>query len=254
MENKIPKIIHWCWLSNDPLPERLKACINSWYKVMPDYKIICWDKTKFDINSVPFVKEAYENKKYAFAADYIRLYALYNIGGIYFDSDVYAYKRLDEFLDHSFFSSIEQFKYLMTDFSKYVDKNGNRINFDQSVPGMGIQAAMIGATKGHPLIKDCLEYLSQQKFIQPDGSTWASKMVAPALLATFAEKYGFKYINKYQNLNEDIVIYPAHELFGGFNGDVNYKTVAEHKCAGSWHDKVSLWERIILRIKQIVSQ
>ena len=75
--------------------------------MIPDYEIVCWDKERFDIESVPFVKHAYACRKYAFAADYIRLYALYTEGGIYLDSDVMAFKRFDRFLHHTAFSSIE---------------------------------------------------------------------------------------------------------------------------------------------------
>ena len=82
----IPKIIHYCWLSNDPFPEKIQMCIDSWKKVMPDYELKLWDTHNFDIeNSTPYVKEAFANRKWAFVADYIRLYALYTEGGIYLD-------------------------------------------------------------------------------------------------------------------------------------------------------------------------
>ena len=66
-----------------------------------------WDETNFDINSNIYVKEAYENKKYAFVTDYVRLYALYNEGGIYMDTDVQVIKKLDEFLENKSFSGFE---------------------------------------------------------------------------------------------------------------------------------------------------
>ena len=72
----IPKKIHWCWLSGDPLPVKIQDCINSWKRVMPDYEIVLWDKQRFDIHSVKFVADACNARKWAFAADYIRLYAL----------------------------------------------------------------------------------------------------------------------------------------------------------------------------------
>ena len=36
----IPKIIHYCWLSNDPIPDDLKTCMDSWKKYLPDYEFI----------------------------------------------------------------------------------------------------------------------------------------------------------------------------------------------------------------------
>ena len=89
MLNKIPKIIHYCWLSGEDKPPFIQKCISSWKKVMPDYEIWCWDTKRFDIHSVKFVEEAYNVKKWAFAADYIRLYALYNYGGIYLENGTY---------------------------------------------------------------------------------------------------------------------------------------------------------------------
>ena len=78
MNNEIiPRKIHWCWLSADPLPKLVKDCISSWRKVMPDYEIIMWDTNRFDIHSVKFVEQAYKARKWAFAADYIRLCIIY---------------------------------------------------------------------------------------------------------------------------------------------------------------------------------
>jgi mannosyltransferase OCH1-like enzyme len=84
----IPKKIHYCWLSGDEIPAETVKCINTWKKIMPEYELVLWDKNKFDIKSVPFVEEACKVKKWAFAADFIRLYAIYNEGGIYMDTDV----------------------------------------------------------------------------------------------------------------------------------------------------------------------
>ena len=75
---------------------------------MPDYELKLWDTHNFDIeNSTPYVKEAFANRKWAFVADYIRLYALYTEGGIYLDSDVKVLKSFDGFLHHKFFTSME---------------------------------------------------------------------------------------------------------------------------------------------------
>ena len=94
----IPKIIHFCWLSDDPYPQEIQRCLDSWKKILPDYESWKWDRKRFDINAIPWTKEAFEAKKYAFAADYIRLYALYNYGGIYMDMDVEVLKTFNPFL------------------------------------------------------------------------------------------------------------------------------------------------------------
>lgn len=93
----IPKVIHWCWLSGEQLPEKIQNCVDSWKKILPDYKIKCWTTKNFDINSVQYVKEAFDQRKWAFCADYIRAYALYTEGGIYLDSDVEVLKSFNDF-------------------------------------------------------------------------------------------------------------------------------------------------------------
>lgn len=103
----IPKIIHFCWLSGDEYPPLIKHCIDTWSKVLPDYEIILWDANRFDIDSVPWVKTAFATKKYAFAADYIRFYALYNYGGIYLDSDVEVLKSFNSLLNAESFMGFE---------------------------------------------------------------------------------------------------------------------------------------------------
>lgn len=98
----IPKTIHYCWFSNTFSEEALR-CIDSWKKQMPEYTFKHWNKDTFDTESVPYVREALEAGKYAFAADYIRLYALATEGGIYFDCDIEVFKPFDNLLhNHAF--------------------------------------------------------------------------------------------------------------------------------------------------------
>ena len=84
----IPKIIHYCWFGESEKSALHIKCIESWKKYLPDYEIKEWNESNFDVNTVAYVKQAYDAKKYAFVSDYARLYALYNFGGIYFDLDV----------------------------------------------------------------------------------------------------------------------------------------------------------------------
>ncbi len=102
MEQKIPKIIHYCWFGGNPLPDIVQKCIESWKKFCPDYEIIKWDETNFDVNCSDYAKEAYEAKKWAFVSDYCRFYVLNKQGGIYLDTDVELIKPIDNLLDCSF--------------------------------------------------------------------------------------------------------------------------------------------------------
>ena len=108
----IPKIIHYCWFGRGPMPPMALKCIESWHRFMPDYEYKLWNEDNFDVNSVPYVKEAYEARKFAFVTDYVRLYALYTEGGIYMDTDVEVLKPYDDLLGLSGFTGYEGSKYL----------------------------------------------------------------------------------------------------------------------------------------------
>ena len=140
----IPKIIHYCWLSNDPIPNSLQEYMKSWEKFLPNYEFMLWNFDRFDKNSSVWVQEAFKKKKYAFAADYIRLYAVYNYGGFYLDMDVEILKPFDDFLNLK---------------SAVCWQNGQD----------GFEAACFGAEKGSPWIKACLDYYKNRHFILPDG-------------------------------------------------------------------------------------
>ena len=96
----IPKIIHYCWFGGKELSEDARKYIESWRKFCPEYTIMEWNETNFDVGIVPYVKEAYDHKKWAFVSDYVRLYALRNFGGIYLDTDVEIVKSLDGCLEN----------------------------------------------------------------------------------------------------------------------------------------------------------
>lgn len=145
-KTQIPKIIHYCWLSNDQIPDDLKKCMDSWREKLPDYKFILWNFDKFDKSSSLWVQQAFDNKKYAFAADYIRLFAVYNYGGIYMDMDMEVIKPFDDLLRQRIMIAYEG------------EKNS------------GIEAGCFGAEKQNPFIADCLSYYKDRKFVKDDGS------------------------------------------------------------------------------------
>lgn len=143
----IPKIIHYCWLGEDPYPEKIQRCIDSWSKHLPDYEFVLWNKQRFDIHSVKWVEQAYNAKKYAFAADYIRAYALANYGGIYLDSDVEVLKSFDNLLELPYFMGTERYALSGT-----------------------IEAAVVGAEPHHPFYEKLLAHYDGREFIKADGS------------------------------------------------------------------------------------
>lgn len=199
----IPKIIHYCWLSNDPIPENLKSCISTWEDKLSDYKFIKWDFNRFEKESSRWVSEAFDNKKYAFACDYIRLYAVYHYGGIYLDMDVEVIKSFDSLLDKEYMFAFE------------------------GKAGKGIEAGCFGAEKGNLFIENCLRYYTNRGFVKEDGSF--DTIPLPQIMQKIMDDKKIKY-----------EIY-SHDFFTAksFNTGVVTKTddtFAVHHFAGSWKD------------------
>ncbi|MBO5889666.1 MAG: glycosyl transferase [Clostridia bacterium] len=96
------KKIHYVWIGNNPKPEKVEKCIASWREKCPNYEIIEWNESNYDINKCKYAKLAYQDKKYAFASDFMRFDILYNYGGIYLDTDVELLKDVTPLLNSNF--------------------------------------------------------------------------------------------------------------------------------------------------------
>ncbi len=107
----IPKTIHYCWFGRGEMPELEKECIASWRHHMPDWDYKLWNEDKFDVNQIPYTREAYAAKKYAFVSDYVRLWALFNEGGLYLDVDFMVYMSFDDLLHWKAFAGFEGSKH-----------------------------------------------------------------------------------------------------------------------------------------------
>lgn len=101
------KYIHYCWFGDKPLPKLAKKCIKSWQKYLPDYKIMKWSEENVNLDECPFIRGAYDKKKWAFVADYVRAKVMYEYGGIYFDTDMLVVKNIDFLLENESFIGVE---------------------------------------------------------------------------------------------------------------------------------------------------
>ena len=110
----IPKKIHYCWFGGGEKPRLARKCIASWRRFLPDYEIIEWNESNFDIHGSAYAKMCYEQKKYAFLTDYLRLAVVEEQGGIYFDTDVEVLRSFDELLKHPAFFGFENNEYVAT--------------------------------------------------------------------------------------------------------------------------------------------
>lgn len=198
----IPKIIHYIWVGGKEKPADIKRCMDTWKKHLEGYKVIEWNESNFDIEQHPFVKAAYEAKKWAYVSDYIRAYAIYNYGGIYLDTDILLLDNFDDFLNHRAFVGFENPNYPFT--------------------------AAFGTEKGHPLVKDMLDYYDELDTYHFDFKNNNTISVSDILI----NKYGCKVGNMYQILKEGIAVYPDTILC-----NPSEKSVSIHVFTGTWLDE-----------------
>ena len=135
----IPKKLHYCWFSGEPFPEDIKRCIDSWKKFLPDFEWVKWDAEMALATNIPWVQQAIEQKRWAFAADAVRLYALYTEGGIYLDTDVEVLQSFDELLKQPYLFGYE---------------NGSK----------RIEAATMGCEAGFAPVKAALDFYQKKDF------------------------------------------------------------------------------------------
>ncbi len=224
----IPRIIHYCWLSNDPQPEVIRRCIASWRKYMPDYEIRLWNMESLDYNAVAFTRDALANKKWAFVSDYVRLHALYHEGGIYLDSDVRAFGRIDKLLDNDFFSGLEM--------------------RDKEHTDIFMEAAIMGATPGHPFVGKALDLYQNRRFIDKDGNLDLTPI--PTILSGILEQeYQWKREDKTQHLADGITIYDT-DVIANTNCQRKRSVKLYHFNSRSWQPQ-TFREKTIRALKRL---
>ena len=176
----IPKIIHYCWFGNNPKSELFKKCIESWKNILPDYEIIEWNESNFDVNCCNYVREAYEAKKWAFVSDYARFYAVHEMGGIYLDTDIEVLKSFDDLLDCGAFFGFG--------------------NIDLTVP-------IFGAEQKHKCIKDVMDEYNTKRFKIGDNK-YDMSAIELTVGKVLTNKYELVMNGIYQKLPFDIILYP----------------------------------------------
>lgn len=178
----IPKKIHYCWFGGGELPEKDKKNIEGWKKLCPDYEIICWNESNYDINKNDYMKEAYSLKKWGFVPDYARTDIIYTHGGFYFDTDVELLKPLDQFLNEKCVMGFEK---------------KDSINH-----GHGF-----AAEKGNEIIKELLDFYESIHFINEDNSI--NLTASPKYITNLLLRHNLKLNNKEQILDNVVHIYPT---------------------------------------------
>ena len=224
----IPKIIHYCWFGNTPKPESVQKCINSWKKHCPDYEIREWTEKDFDVSQNLYCQQAYKAQAWGFVPDYIRLWIIYNYGGIYLDTDVQVLKSFDSLLNHRAFVGFEK-------------DTGNYVNLGQG----------FGAEIGNQFIADNMHLYDDLVFTLPDGTH--NKVPSPVYTTRVLEQHGLiREGNQLQSLTY-VTIYPADyfcpKSFQTGVVERTRNTYSIHQFDASWytddmqHQKEKRWKQ-----------
>ena len=230
----IPKVIHYCWFGRNPLPKSAQKCIASWRKYMPDYEIKEWNEDNFDVNIIPYTRDAYQAKKYAFVSDYARFWILYHYGGVYFDTDVEVIKQIDDIIERGAFMGWET-------------QGGTGV---WSVnPGLGLSAP-----SGHPLYKEILKSYNTLRFYETDGSLCKYTMIP---LVTDLLTYHGLIVNGTKQEVAGTTIYPS-DYFCPMNNITGELIITEnsysiHWYSMSWMDRKTQWKhKMALTLRRVL--
>lgn len=225
----IPTTIHYCWFSDEPFPIIVQSCINSWHKYMPDWKFIRWDLSRIQEIDCVWLHECIQEKKWAFAADYVRTYALFTEGGVYLDTDVVVYQSFRPLLRNKMFIGRE--------------------GVIQTKCYEGVQSYLtshcFGAESGHPFLKLILDYYQHRHFLTGSPQQFPEDMqfdmtVMPYIQSRLAEPFGWNpniTAVDTQYLSNGVVVYP--ERFFGLksNKHLTKDTFAHHLALSAWRSK-----------------
>ena len=222
------KILHYVWLGHGPKGEKFEQCLNSWKKFCPDYEIKEWNEDNFDFSDCEFAVQAYDAKKYAFVSDYIRIRVLQQYGGIYLDTDVEIVKNIDEITEHNTVIGFENGGYLESNF--------------------------IASEKNQLWQQKMIDFYHSNNFL--NGKKQNSLPNTLLLTTVFKKHYGLKLKNKYQNLKDDVIVYPSsyfspkdlhtHKI------NLTENTYSIHHFDATWTDKkFSAQQKFLKFIKKI---
>lgn len=212
----IPKRIHYCWFGRGEKPKLAQRCIASWKKFCPDYEIIEWNENNFDVNINGYTRMCYEQKKYAFLSDYVRLIVISEHGGIYFDTDVELLRPLDQLLNHHAYLGFEDSTHINT--------------------GIGF-----GAEANNPAINAMLEEYSP--LLKGNNGI----IGCPILNTNAMKKLGLCLDGQKQDLGV-VVIYPT-EYFNPYDDPTGRLNKTENTISIHWYSKSWMSKGTILRSK-----
>jgi len=222
----IPHKIHYCWFGGKPLPKSAVKCITSWEKYFPGWEIVRWDESNFDIDAIPYTREAAGKGKWAFVSDYARFWILYHHGGVYFDTDVEIIRPMDDIIARGAF-----------------------MGFEKSHSVIGVASGLgIGAQAKMPIYQSILEHYSTLHFIDGTGNIIPDTVVKH--VTDVLSSAGLYLDDREQRIN-DITIYP-NDFFNPLDDATGRLTITPntrsiHHYAKTWCDNYGPLRTFIMR-------
>jgi glycosyltransferase involved in cell wall biosynthesis len=228
--SKIPKIIHYCWFGESPLPDDAQQYIDIWRKMCPDYEFMKWDESNFDIDNYKYARQAYAEKKWAFVSDVCRLEKIYEYGGVYLDVKTEILRSLDDLLDHEMVVGFEQDNLIM--------------------------GAFFMAKKEHPFIKSILNDFYKNETLLDDRGDMNDRTINSRIQEQMKKK-GLKSDNTYQELDQ-ITVYPKEYFCPTYWNSPRKDAITDHTYilhhfSGSWHNDRDRRRLELLRQELLVS-
>lgn len=231
----IPRIIHYCWFGGNPIPAEYRRYMESWKTYLPDCEIKEWNEQNYDVDCIPFSKEAYGAKKFAYVSDFARLKILYENGGIYFDTDVELIREIDDILSAGPFMAFEKCSI------------GTREQKMCVNVGLGF-----ACEKGNPVIKEIMDYYEHNHYILPDGTL--KQVTIVAITTEVLKKHGLRPSEKPLKIDGGFTIYPweyfcpMEYLSSKTEVTENTRTIHHYSATWmSWSDKLKMKKGYISR-------
>ena len=222
----IPKIIHYIWLGSSEYPAIVQQCIASWKRYLPDYELRLWtDDTLREMKSA-WLDECVASGKWAFAADFIRLWAIREYGGIYLDTDCLVCRSFDDLLSNKMFIGRE-----------------NSVHIDGRRTENYLTSCCFGAEAHHPFIEQCYAYYAGKHFVTSTDKSMPISLqydlrIINYVQSELAKSIGYNALlsaDGRQSLSFGVEVYPKEYFDIGNASNGGY---CSHLALGSWRENV----------------
>lgn len=207
-------MIHYCWLSGEPWDKKTEKCFNSWKKYLPDWEYRYWTMESLpeEVLDVPTVKQAIRNRKWAFAADYIRIWVLKMYGGLYMDLDVELLRSPEDLFDSELIVGYEKKQ---------------------------IGAHFMASAPHHPFIEAVEEKLKTKSKQEP----------LPAFITPIYQSVRAEFPNRFNNPFPETFFNPFYWDYTEKKGNLNItdETYCIHWYVGGWipgYKKSAVYQRL----------